>query len=169
MKRKVLLMLFGFILGIVVSGTCVYAATLYEATEVAYDNSSSGTSNVNVQTALDELYEKTLYPDSNGTLIVASRTTSSDRGTTTMTGNTNGYDIATYWGNGGYGGYTIEGYDGSNWVTLASGKSAASGTLEIADYTEIRVSITRGWDDKDWNKTGLYIAVACGVGEIFIP
>ena len=58
MKRKVLLVLFGFILGIVVSGTCVYAATLYEATEVAYDNSSSGTSNVNVQTALDELYKK---------------------------------------------------------------------------------------------------------------
>ena len=58
MKRKVLLVLFGFIIGIIVSGTCVYAATLYEATEVAYDNSSSGTSNVNVQTALDELYKK---------------------------------------------------------------------------------------------------------------
>ena len=58
MKRKVLLVLFGFILGIVVSGTCAYAATLYEAREVAYDNSSSGTSNVNVQTALDELYKK---------------------------------------------------------------------------------------------------------------
>lgn len=158
-----------FILGVILSTGFAFAMDKYAASEVIYDTSNSGSINSNVQTALDELYEKTLYPDSNGTLIVASRTTSSDVGTTTMTGNTNGYDIATYWGNGGYGGYTIEGYDGSNWVTLASGKSAASGTLEIADYTEIRVSITRGWDDKDWNKTGLYIAVACGVGEIFIP
>lgn len=38
------------------SGTYVYAATLYEAAEVSYDNSSSGTSNTNVQTVLDELY-----------------------------------------------------------------------------------------------------------------
>ena len=56
MKRIPILL--GILIGIIVSGTCVYAATLYEATEVAYDNSSSGTSNINVQTALDELYEK---------------------------------------------------------------------------------------------------------------
>ena len=55
MKRKVLLMLFGFIIGIIVSGTCVYAATLYEAVEVAYDNKNSGSSSSNVQGALDDL------------------------------------------------------------------------------------------------------------------
>ena len=58
MKRKVLLMLFGFIIGIIVSGTCAYAATLYEATEVAYDNTNSGSSSTDVQSAIDELYEK---------------------------------------------------------------------------------------------------------------
>ena len=56
MKKKIIPLLLGIFIGIILSETCVYAATLYEATEVAYDNSSSGTSNVNVQNALDELY-----------------------------------------------------------------------------------------------------------------
>lgn len=77
--------------------------------------------------------------------------------------------MATYWGYGGYGGYTIEGYDGSSWVTLASGKHAAFGTLDISNYSEIRVSIAKGWDDSDWNRTGLYMVVACGVDEIIKP
>ena len=51
--------------------------------------------------------------------------------------------MATYWGYGGYGGYTIEGYDGSSWVTLASGKHAAFGTLDISNYSEIRVSVAK--------------------------
>ena len=58
MKKKIIPFLLGIFIGIIVSGTCVYAATLYEATEVSYDNSNSGSSSVNVQNALDELYEK---------------------------------------------------------------------------------------------------------------
>ena len=48
-----------FLLGGLITSSVVYVATLYSATEVSYDNSSSGTSNTNVQTAIDELYEKT--------------------------------------------------------------------------------------------------------------
>lgn len=57
MKNKLIFIL-GLIIGMMLSSICVYAATLYEATEVSYDNSSSGTSNTNVQSALDELYGK---------------------------------------------------------------------------------------------------------------
>lgn len=48
-----------FILGIIISGTTVYAATiLFNANQVGYDNTSSGMSATNVQEALDELYTK---------------------------------------------------------------------------------------------------------------
>ena len=82
MKRKVLLMLFGFIIGIIVSGTCVYAATLYEAVEVAYDNKNSGSSSSNVQGALDELYNiaknsEQYFPEGY-VMKTGSRTISSD-------------------------------------------------------------------------------------------
>ena len=48
-----------FILGIIISGTTVYAATiLFNSNQVGYDNTSSGMSATNVQDALDELYTK---------------------------------------------------------------------------------------------------------------
>ena len=48
-----------FILGIIISGTTVYAATiLFASNQVSYDNTSSGMSATNVQDALDELYTK---------------------------------------------------------------------------------------------------------------
>ncbi len=52
--RYGMILLLVFILG----GTTIYGVTtLYEASEVGYDNSSSGTSNTDVQGAVDELYE----------------------------------------------------------------------------------------------------------------
>ena len=65
MKNKLIFIL-GLIIGMMLSSICVYAATLYEATEVAYDNSSSGTSNTDVQSALDELYGKANRPIPTG-------------------------------------------------------------------------------------------------------
>ena len=60
-----------FILGIIISGTTVYAATiLFASSEVSYDNTSSGMSATNVQDALDELYTKAskwLNPNDMGT------------------------------------------------------------------------------------------------------
>ncbi len=58
MKSKVK-QLVSFVLGgLLMASVSVYAVTtLYEAKEVGYDNSSSGTSNTDVQGALDELYE----------------------------------------------------------------------------------------------------------------
>ena len=48
-----------FILGMIISGTGVYAATiLFASNEVSYDNTSSGMTATNVQDALDELYTK---------------------------------------------------------------------------------------------------------------
>ena len=49
-----------FIIGIIISGTGVYAAILYASSDVGYDNTSSGMSATNVQDALDELYQKAL-------------------------------------------------------------------------------------------------------------
>ena len=50
-----------FILGVIISGTGVYAAILYASSDVSYDNTSSGMSATNVQDALDELYTKANY------------------------------------------------------------------------------------------------------------
>ena len=48
-----------FVLGLIISGTTVYAATiLFNSNQVGYDNTSSGISATNVQDALDELYTR---------------------------------------------------------------------------------------------------------------
>ena len=61
----------GIIIGIIISGTSVYAATiLFNSNQVGYDNTSSGMSATNVQDALDELYTKAnkwLNPNDMGT------------------------------------------------------------------------------------------------------
>jgi hypothetical protein len=60
----------GILIGAVLSGTTVYAATiLFNSNQVVYDNSSSGATSTNVQGALDELYTKAntrIYPNDFG-------------------------------------------------------------------------------------------------------
>lgn len=48
-------LLIGLIIGLVLSGTTVYAATQIMASEVLYDNTTSGLTSTNVQDAVDEL------------------------------------------------------------------------------------------------------------------
>ena len=57
MKQKIKLISIGLILGLIISSGIVYAVTLYQAREVAYDNSNSGSNSTDVQSAIDELYE----------------------------------------------------------------------------------------------------------------
>ena len=64
MKSKINFIL-GFLVCLVLTSGVVYAVTLYQAKEVAYDNSNSGSSSTNVQSALDELYELTSDSCSN--------------------------------------------------------------------------------------------------------
>jgi hypothetical protein len=45
-----------FIIGVIISGGVVYAATLFTATQVTYNNSNSGSQSTTVEGALDELY-----------------------------------------------------------------------------------------------------------------
>ena len=52
-------LLIGFILGLVVAGTSVYAATVISSKDISYDNTSSKLSSTNVKDALDELSTKT--------------------------------------------------------------------------------------------------------------
>ena len=62
--------LIAFILGLIISGTSVYAAILFASSDVSYDNTSSGMSATNVQDALDELNTKAskwLNPNDMGT------------------------------------------------------------------------------------------------------
>ena len=47
-----------FIVGIIISGTTVYAATTLLSQSVYYNNSTSGATSTNVQGALDELYTR---------------------------------------------------------------------------------------------------------------
>lgn len=54
-EKKVTTLLIGMILGIVISGTCAYAAIIYQSSQVSYSNSTSGLSSTNVQDAIDEL------------------------------------------------------------------------------------------------------------------
>ena len=50
-------LIIGIIIGFILSSGVVYAVTLYQAKEVAYDNSSSGSTSTDVQSAIDELYQ----------------------------------------------------------------------------------------------------------------
>ena len=52
-------LLIGFILGLVVTGTGVYAVTVISSNQISYDNTSSKLSSTNLQDALDELSTKT--------------------------------------------------------------------------------------------------------------
>ena len=63
--EKIKIAIVFFILGLVLSSGLVYAVTLYQAKEVAYDNSNSGTDKTEVQSAIDELYQmaETHCPD----------------------------------------------------------------------------------------------------------
>ena len=61
MKRINKRELFIFILGVIISGTSVYAATLL-ANSISYDNTSSGINANNVQDAIDSLYTKANNP-----------------------------------------------------------------------------------------------------------
>ena len=72
----------GIIIGSVISGTTVYAATiLFASNQVSYDNTTSGMNATNVQDALDELYTKantwidpsTIETDSTGKIFASSR------------------------------------------------------------------------------------------------
>ncbi len=56
-KQNSKIMIF-FILGLVLAGSGVYAATTIAGSNITYSNSKSGLSSTNVQNAIDELYEK---------------------------------------------------------------------------------------------------------------
>ena len=56
-KRDIKLIIIGIVLGLVLASTGVYAAIMYQSSEVGYDNSNSGLTSQNVQDALDELYD----------------------------------------------------------------------------------------------------------------
>ena len=56
MNRKIMPYILGFVVGMIVSGTCVYAAASYQAKEVIYNNLNSGTNSTDVQSAIEELY-----------------------------------------------------------------------------------------------------------------
>ena len=48
-------LLIAFLLGLIVSGTTVYAAILHNSNEVSYNNRTSGLSSTTVQDAIDEI------------------------------------------------------------------------------------------------------------------
>ena len=52
-------LIIGLIIGIVLSGTGVYAATVINAINVGYSNTTSGLTSTNMQDALDEAYQNT--------------------------------------------------------------------------------------------------------------
>ena len=56
MNRKIMPYILGFVVGMIVSETCVYAAASYQAKEVIYNNLNSGTNSTDVQSAIEELY-----------------------------------------------------------------------------------------------------------------
>ena len=59
----------GFIVGVILcTGTFVYAAVTFPSNEVSYDNTESGLSSTNVQTAIDELYN-TCFPKAGEQII----------------------------------------------------------------------------------------------------
>ena len=61
--------LIGVIVGLLLSGTGVYAANTIYSKNVTYDNSNSGLSATNVQDALDETYSKCIPPTAADDII----------------------------------------------------------------------------------------------------
>ena len=61
--------LIGVIVGLLLSGTGVYAANTIYSSNVTYDNSNSGLSATNVQDALDETYTKCFPPSAADPII----------------------------------------------------------------------------------------------------
>ena len=63
--KSILIYIVGLISGILITSGLVYAVILFEAIEVEYDNSNSGSNSKNVQQAIDELYDlsETHIPD----------------------------------------------------------------------------------------------------------
>ena len=62
-EKKNYKIVIGFIIGIILSATGVYAVTYYgEGTDLTYNNTSSGLKATNIQEALDELYEEANDP-----------------------------------------------------------------------------------------------------------
>ena len=55
--KSILIYIVGLISGILITSGLVYAVILFEAIEVEYDNSNSGSNSKNVQQAIDELYD----------------------------------------------------------------------------------------------------------------
>lgn len=85
----------GIIIGIILSGTSAYAATiLFASNQVSYDNTASGLTSTDVQEAIDELYEKALLcdvPKLSTTMALSSTSGTIGVGeSTTITVTTNG-------------------------------------------------------------------------------
>lgn len=55
-NRKIVV---SFLLGVILSGTTVYAAAIIASADVSYSNMASGLTSTDVQSAIDELYDKT--------------------------------------------------------------------------------------------------------------
>ena len=56
-NKNNLIVVIGFIIGIIISATGVYAATIIgKGSDLTYSNTSSGLSSTNIQGSLDELY-----------------------------------------------------------------------------------------------------------------
>ncbi|MCI8347102.1 MAG: hypothetical protein HFJ12_04040, partial [Bacilli bacterium] len=51
-------LMLGFVIGVIVSGIGVYAATTITSENIFYDNSKSGLTSTDLKGAIDELYEK---------------------------------------------------------------------------------------------------------------
>ena len=57
-NKNNLIVVIGFIVGIIISATGVYAATIIgKGSDLTYSNTSSGLSSTNIQDSLDELYK----------------------------------------------------------------------------------------------------------------
>ena len=62
MKEKIKIVI-AFILGVIITGTTVYAATIISSINVGYSNESSKLVATNVQDAIDEVYDKSFNKD----------------------------------------------------------------------------------------------------------
>ena len=64
-------LLIGIIIGSIITGTTVYAATVLTSNQVSYDNTSSGLNSTTVKNALDELTEKAKNTNSKNNIVIA--------------------------------------------------------------------------------------------------
>ena len=126
----------GFILGVVSAAVVVvYAETYFPSNQVTYDNTESGMTSDNVQTAIDELYK--CFPPKAGDQIIEDQPLEKDP-----------YECRYFFTGANPNNYVTFNGETAGWRIISVG---CDGTIKIMKTVDINTSNTLAWDSSRSN------------------